>query len=98
MYLPTFIKGIIYSNNVFNLATALDTTISYFFLCSSILAKSSALECIATIFFNSILFTTSFKKVILYSKNLLNSYLYFLELFFRGIPGKPAPVPISIIF
>ena len=49
------------------------------------------------IFFNSNLFITSSKKLILLFKESIRVISYELFAILKGIPGNPAPVPTSII-
>ena len=78
-------------------ATALETTQSYLSLWSLFRAKSSARECTAVISSSPNLDITSFKKIILLFKESSRVIFLLLSAIFIGMPGKPAPVPISIM-
>ena len=94
---PHFKKGRQYSLSTFILATALAHDISYFSLYSGFLPASSALMCTTSAFkeSSSITLCTNFNRLPVESIRVM---------FMSGLaikittPGKPAPVPTSIIF
>ena len=99
-YLSFFIIPVAYSNSTGREATARAVTKSNFSRC--VLAKSSILEWIATIFSNFNFSITIFRKLILLFKESTKVTFKLGNNIFITIPGKPAPVPksqkLSILF
>ena len=94
---PFATNGRQYSLSTARLDTARETQRSYCCRCVILAAISSALPCIAVTFSNPSLSITSFKKLIRLFRESINVISRFGNAIFNGSPGKPAPVPRSMI-